>query len=59
MGSSAYSTQASTGLAQILDRLADGESVQLGEFGNQARTTDADEQASLLREVADELRVTA
>lgn len=56
MDISALSPQARTGLASILDHLADGEEVTLGEFGDQARTTDADEQAGALREIADELR---
>lgn len=43
-------------VAQLLDRLADGEGVELGEFGDAGSTTDADEDAALIRELADSLR---
>lgn len=45
-------------VAALLDRLADGETVVLGAFGDNSSSggTDADEEAALLREVADSLR---
>jgi hypothetical protein len=43
-------------LADLLDQLANGETVALGEFGDAATDTDADEQSMILREIADELR---
>lgn len=43
-------------LATLLDDLADGGTVTLGEFGDAGTTTDADSQAATLREIADALR---
>jgi acyl CoA:acetate/3-ketoacid CoA transferase alpha subunit len=44
-------------LADLLDRLADGESVMLGDFGNAgSAATDADIQADRLRSIAAGLR---
>lgn len=37
----------------ILERLANGEAVFLGQFGDAGTTTDADVQASIIRELAD------
>lgn len=50
------SKPAATALADLLDRLADGEAVELGAFGDAGTTTDADEQAAYLREEATRLR---
>lgn len=43
-------------LAAKLDAMADGEAVQLGEFGDNAESKDADEHALVLRSFADLLR---
>lgn len=43
-------------VAKMLDQLADGESVVLGEFGDNADSMPADEDAMLLREIAEALR---
>lgn len=43
-------------VAQILEQLAAGQSVQLGEFGDNAVSTPADEEACLLFELAAEVR---
>lgn len=50
------STAARRGLADILDALANGESVVLGEFQTDGI---ADEQAEFVRGIADELRANA
>jgi hypothetical protein len=52
----AGSTQAKESLADTLETLANGGSVVLGDFGDAGISTDADEQACLLREIADALR---
>jgi hypothetical protein len=44
-------------VAELLERLANGETVVLGEFGDNAVSTDADEDACVLRELADHVRV--
>lgn len=46
------------GLADLLDRLANGESVELGDFSGQGtvEASDADIQAELLRGIAESLR---
>lgn len=45
-------------LADLLDRLANGEAVELGEFSGagDAEASDADIQAGMLREIADGIR---
>jgi hypothetical protein len=43
-------------LIEKLEALANGETVTLGEFGDNADSTDADEQAETLRDMADSLR---
>jgi hypothetical protein len=49
--------QTRTQLADLLDALANGDSIQLGEFGDNSGGPDpAGEQALWLRERADELR---
>jgi hypothetical protein len=49
------------GLADLLDALANGDSVELGAFGGNGggEATEADEQAMILRDLADGLRVPA
>ena len=47
-------------VADLLDRLANGESVQLGEFGDNSADPDpVGEEAALLRETADGFRAGA
>lgn len=36
---------------RLIGALADGDEVKLGEFGDAGRTTDADEQADILRHI--------
>lgn len=43
----------------ILEALADGEEVVLGEFGDNAEGTEADEDAVVIRGLADELKLSA
>jgi hypothetical protein len=45
-----------TTIAALLDDLADGNVVRLGEFGDNATSRLADDQAVLLRDLADGLR---
>ncbi len=42
-------------LADLLNQLANGQTIKLGEFGDNASSTDVDEQAEFLRNLADEL----
>lgn len=41
-----------TEVKSILERLANGESVTLGEFGDEVNGTDADVHAAILRDIA-------
>lgn len=43
-------------VADLLDRLANGDTVALGEFGDNSAATDADDEAAVLRDLADKLR---
>lgn len=51
------SQEARERVAKLLDALADGEAVQLGDFSDAgSETTDADVDASILRDLVDHLR---
>lgn len=51
-----FSAEARDGLVKLMESLADGDTVRLGDFGDAGHSTDADEQAAILREFAHALR---
>lgn len=51
-----YNEDIRNSTADLLESLADGNGIVLGEFGTAGTTTDADEQAGLIRELAYAIR---